>query len=254
MISPSALAYLTELVSINFYFFNLLLLFVTKLCPTLCHPMDCVAHQTPLSMGFSRQEYWSGLADSLLQGSSWPREQTHISCIGRRILYHWATREAQFFRVCAKSFSSVWTFWDPVDCGLLGSSVHSRQEYWSGLPCPSPGDFPEPGIEIASLMSPALTGKFFFQQCHLGSPFFRIVKWSEVAQSCPILCDPMDYSLPGFSVHGIFQARILEWVAISFSRGSYRPRDQTQVSHNVSRCFTLWATREAPFFRINSAK
>ena len=44
---------------------------------------------------------------------------------------------------------------------------------------------------------------------------------SEVAQSCLTLCDPMDYSLPGSSVHGIFQARVLEWVAISFSRGSY---------------------------------
>ena len=47
----------------------------------------------------------------------------------------------------------------------------------------------------------------------------------EVAQSCPTLCDPVDCSLPGFSVHGIFQARILEWVTISFSRGSSRPRD-----------------------------
>ena len=54
-------------------------------------------------------------------------------------------------------------------------------------------------------------------------------------------CDPMDYSLPGSSVHRIFQARILEWVAISFSRGSSWPRDQTQVSHIVGRCFTLWA-------------
>ena len=47
---------------------------------------------------------------------------------------------------------------------------------------------------------------------------FRRVK-SEAAQSCPTLCDPMGCSLPGFSIHGIFQARILEWVAISFSRG-----------------------------------
>ena len=52
---------------------------------------------------------------------------------------------------------------------------------------------------------------------------------SEVAQSCPTLCDSMDCSLPGSSVLGIFQARILEWVAISFSRGSSRPRDWTQV-------------------------
>ena len=58
---------------------------------------------------------------------------------------------------------------------------------------------------------------------------------SEVAQSCPTLCDPMDCSPPHFSVHGIFQARVLEWVAISFSRGSSRPRDQTQVSCIVSK-------------------
>ena len=69
------------------------------------------------------------------------------------------------------------------------------------------------------------------------------VKW-EVAQSYPTLCDPMDCSLPGSSVHGIFQERILEWVAISFSRGSFRPRDQTRVSHIVGRRFTVWATRE----------
>ena len=62
---------------------------------------------------------------------------------------------------------------------------------------------------------------------------------SEVAQSCPTLCDPMDCSLPGFSVHGIFQARILEGVVISFSRGSSRPRDRTQVSRIAGRLYPL---------------
>ena len=52
---------------------------------------------------------------------------------------------------------------------------------------------------------------------------------SEVAQLCLTLCDPMDCSLPGSSVHGIFQARILEWIAISFSSGSSQPRDGTRV-------------------------
>ena len=66
-----------------------------------------------------------------------------------------------------------------------------------------------------------------------------------VAQSCPTLCDPMDCRLSGSSDHGILQARILEWVAIPFSKGSSWPRDWTQVSHIVGRCFTLWATREA---------
>ena len=68
---------------------------------------------------------------------------------------------------------------------------------------------------------------------------------SEVAQSCVTLCDPMDCSLPGSSVGGLFQARILEWVAIFFSRASSRPRDLTQVSRILGRCFTLWVTRKA---------
>ena len=51
-----------------------------------------------------------------------------------------------------------------------------------------------------------------------------------VTQSCPTLCDPMDCSSPGSSVHGILQARILEWVAISFFQGSSRPRDRTLIS------------------------
>ena len=69
---------------------------------------------------------------------------------------------------------------------------------------------------------------------------------SEVAQSCLTLCDPVDCSPPGSSIHGILQARILEWVAISFSRGSSPPRDRTQVSRISCRHFNLWATREAP--------
>ena len=59
------------------------------------------------------------------------------------------------------------------------------------------------------------------------------------------LCDTVDCSPPGSPVHGILQARVLEWVAISFSRGSSQPRDQTQVSCIAGRCFNLWATREA---------
>ena len=74
-------------------------------------------------------------------------------------------------------------------------------------------------------------------------PILIFLKWSEVAQSCPTLCDPMDCSLPSFSVHGIFQARILAWVAISFSRRFSQPRDWTPVSCIVGRCFTVWATR-----------
>ena len=66
----------------------------------------------------------------------------------------------------------------------------------------------------------------------------------KVAQSCLTLCDPMDYT-----VHGILWARILEWVAFPFSRGSSQPRDRTQVSHIAHGFFTSWATREAPKWR-----
>ena len=65
-----------------------------------------------------------------------------------------------------------------------------------------------------------------------------------VTLSCPTLWDPKDYNSPGSSVHGILQARILERVAIPFSRGSSQPRDRTQISHIAGRFFTVWATRE----------
>ena len=67
-----------------------------------------------------------------------------------------------------------------------------------------------------------------------------------VAKSCLTLCDPMDHSPPGSSVHGSSQARILEWVAISFSRGSSQSRDWTQVSYIDLQILYHQATREAP--------
>ena len=87
---------------------------------------------------------------------------------------------------------------------FLCSWGFSRQEYWSGLPCPSPGDILSPGIEprspslqVDSLPSTAAAAKSL--------------------QPCPTLCDPLDGSSPASSVPGVLQARILEWVAISFS-------------------------------------
>ena len=84
----------------------------------------------------------------------------------------------------------------------------SRQEYWSGLPFPSPGDLPDSGIEPGSpaLEADALTSE----------PPGKIAA-AKSLQSCPTLGDPMDCSLPGFSIHGILQARVVEWGAIAFS-------------------------------------
>ena len=75
--------------------------------------------------------------------------------------------------------------------------------------------------------------------------YFIQALFSEVAQSCLTLYNPVDCSLPGSSLHGILQAEILEWIAISFSRGSSQPREQTWVSCIAGRHFNLWITREA---------
>ena len=140
----------------------------------------------------------------------------------------------------------------------------SRQEYWTGLPFPSLGDFPYPGIKPNS---PALVGGFSIaeppgkphcsnnlpQICYLiflevgslsGSYGLKSrYLWSHVlsggfrgecacvpsrfshVQLFVTFCDPMNYSLPGSSFHGILQTRISEWVAISFSRRSSQSRD-----------------------------
>ena len=77
----------------------------------------------------------------------------------------------------------------------------------------------------------------------------QIPIWSSlcvwVTQSWPTLCDPMDCSPPGFSVHEIFQTKILEWVSISFSRGSSQPRDRTRVSSTGRWILYHWAPRKA---------
>ena len=87
-------------------------------------------------------------------------------------------------------------------------------------------------------------GKNTGMGCHFLPQCMKVKSESEVAQPCPALRDPMDCHLPGFSAHGIFQARVLEWVAISFSRRSSQSKDWTQVSHIVGRRFTIRATRE----------
>ena len=107
-------------------------------------------------------------------------------------------------------------------CVILQTATHqallslgfSRQEHQSGLPFLSPVHESESEVALQT----KFTVTEYSLQCSL------------VAQSCPTLCDPLDYRLLGSSVHGILQAAILEWVAGSSSRGSFQPRDQTCVS------------------------
>ena len=160
------------------------------------------------------------------------------------------------------------------------STGFSRQEYWSRS-FPTPEDLPDPEIKPESLASPALAGRFFTTAPHGKPPwcsiiYFKILplslplymappnafqRWKDIilcdgllAKSCLTLYNPMDCSLPGSSVHGIFQVRILEWVAISFSRGSSQSRDRTQVFCTASRFFTDWAIREDPYYTLKITK
>ena len=104
----------------------------------------------------------------------------------------------------------------------------SRQEYWSGLPCSPPRDLPDPGTEPMSFQSPS---------------------WAAVAvkslQSCPTLCDPIDGCPQGFPVPGILQARILEWVAISFSN-AWKWKVKVKSLSHVWLLATPWTTYSLP--------
>ena len=84
-------------------------------------------------------------------------------------------------------------------------------------------------IMVAHSSKKTRTNKIWYH-LYVESKIWHKLSESEVAQLCLTLCNPGDCSPPGFSVHGILQARILEWIAISFSRGSSQPRDQTRVS------------------------
>ena len=90
-------------------------------------------------------------------------------------------------------------------------------------------------------MDPVSSGWHFTVLRHFIQRTFSVL----AAQSCLTLCNPTDCSPPGSSVHGILQARILEWVAISFSTVSFWSRDRTQVFWIAGRFFTVWVTREA---------
>ena len=117
---------------------------------------------------------------------------------------------------------SCLTLCDPMNCSPPGSSVYGilKAKILEGLPFLSPGDLPTQGS-------------------NLGLPHCRQIlyclshqiQFSSVAQSCPTLCDPMDYRPPSSSVHGILQAKILEWVAIPFFRRSFRQKLKMGLLH-----------------------
>ena len=112
-------------------------------------------------------------------------------------------------------FASPWTTARQTPLSMK----FSRQEYWNRLPFPSPGELPNPGIKPHVSCNEANS----IPLSYLGNPK-KPTQCSTVliAQLCPTLCDSTDCRAPGSPVQGILQARILEWAAIPFSRGSSR--------------------------------
>ena len=119
---------------------------VAQSCPTLCDPMDSSLHQVPPSMGFSRQEYWSGLTFPSPENLPAPGIKP-----GYPKLWKWKWSRS----VVSDALGTPWT----VAYQASPSMGFSRQEYWSRLLSPPPGDLPDPGIKPASLMSSAVAGE-----------------------------------------------------------------------------------------------
>ena len=137
----------------------------------------------------------------------------------------------------------------PWGCKRVGHNLTTKQH--SGA---TPGIYLQPHCRVLPQLRVS-------ESVNSESVLIRSKLKVKVAQTCPTLCDPMDYSLQGSFVHGILQARILKWVDFPFSRGSSQPRDQTQVlshcrqilyclNHQRSPRILEWVPY--PFFRGSS--
>ena len=134
-----------------------------------------------------------------------------------------------------KSLSCL-TLCDPLDYTVHGI-LQARILEWVAFPFSRGSSQPQDRTQVSRI-----AGGFFTS--------WTTREAQEVAQFCLTLCNPMNCSLPGSSVHGILQARILEWVPLSVSTVSSQPKDRTQVSCIAGRFFTFWATREAFFLYL----
>ena len=146
-------------------------------------------------------------------------------------------------------------FCDPMYCSTPGLPIHQQLPEFTQTHVHWVNDAIQPSHPLSSPSLPT-----FNLSQH--QAFFKWVRSSHqvtkasgnsstylcvclVTQSCLTLCDPMDYSPPGSSLHGLLQARILEKVAMPSTRGSFQPRDCTQIPCVTGRFFTTWATTEA---------
>ena len=210
----------------------------------LCNPIDCSLPGSSLhEILQARILEWAAI--SFYRGSSWPRDQTWVSCIAGRCFTGWATRETQ-----SESDSVV------SDClrphGLYSPWNSTGQNTGVGSCSLLQGVFPNQGLNPGLLHC----RQILYQLSHKGRPFLRglTVKFCKVIYEIYVCVFSYvqvfaaSWSLPGSSVHGISQARVLQQVAISYSRGSSPPRDLTLdscISAFAYGFYTTSATWEA---------
>ena len=186
-------------------------------------------------MGFSRQDYWSGMPlPSLL---------FLIVLIKTSLMYCRMSLYWKFSYFFSHDYTEVMAFGEKYHRGKLPFSSQNIKSA-----------FYQHDIWLMKLTLITWLSKVSLLNCHLPPQFHTVIF---VRNSfCPVLVlshsvmpnslRPVDCNPPGSSVLGILQERILEWVAIPLSRGSFPPKDRTQVSYITGRFFTIWATRETP--------
>ena len=148
--------------------------------------------------------------------------------------------------ICAKSLQSCLTLCDPVDCSLSVSSAHeilqARILEWVAMPFSMGSSWPRDWTHISCGFCTA--GRFLLLS-HQGSPdIYPAAAAAKLHQSCRTLCHPMDCSLPGSSVHGIFQARVLEWFASAFSDIPWENHNSKRSIHPNVHCSTIYNSQD----------
>ena len=209
---------------------------VAQSCPVFCHPMEwTVARQASLSFTVSR---------SLLKLMSIELVTSSNRLVLCRPLL---LLPSVFLSIRVFSNESAlcirwpkyWRFSLSISPSSEYSGMNSPSNEYSGICSISPSN--EYSEELGKLQFPRVGGVLVTKPPRPPPPpaLKELQLKTCCAQSCPTLCDPMDCSPPGSSIHGILQARILEWVAMPSSKGSSQPRDRTQVSHIAGRFFTV---------------
>ena len=235
-----------------------------------------VACQAPLSTGFSRQEYWSGLPfrspGDLPKAGIKPKSPTLAGIFftteppGKP--YNLAILDAcmhlgdiykKFHSSIVDNSKQLKTTHRSMNSGMDTFYYGHKMKYYSALKNElhlSTSTWMNLKSQAKKLQKNSYSMILFIKvqkQIILTTYYFYYV--NVIAQSCPTLCNPIEYSLPVSSAEGIFQARILERVAIPFFRGSFQPRDHTRISCQVScigrQILYHWATWEALRYTIN---